>query len=349
MKRIFNLSIGILSLLTIAYGDMVETNNGSQIVGVITKIENGTIHLATDYSEEIKIKQSEVKNIVTDNPIFVRVKSGSKILGKVGIDSDRLIKIDGQEGTLKASLGDVVESWTKESEDPEITREKEAAEKLLRKWQHEVSVDIAGKKGNSDETGTTIKISSTLKGPEDNLNFYGLIDRAKNDNTKTSDEVKAGVSYTAYFSEKVGWFTRMEIETDEFEDLDLRTTVAGGLSYRFFEEPEHSLVGKLGISYRNESFNTAPNAETVGLDIGVDHNYQFSKWGRVKTNIQFTPSIEDTADYRFVQDTGVEIPLGLSKFWKLRIGLANDYNSKPAAGVKKLDTSYYTRMILSWD
>jgi hypothetical protein len=37
-----------------------------------------------------------------------------------------------------------------------------------------------------------------------------------------------------------------------------------------------------------------------------------------------------------------------ASLWKLRIGVSNDYNSEPGPGVKGLDTTYFTRLILNW-
>jgi hypothetical protein len=34
--------------------------------------------------------------------------------------------------------------------------------------------------------------------------------------------------------------------------------------------------------------------------------------------------------------------------WKLRMGVANDYTSKPSIGKKRLDTTYFTRLVLNW-
>jgi hypothetical protein len=38
----------------------------------------------------------------------------------------------------------------------------------------------------------------------------------------------------------------------------------------------------------------------------------------------------------------------VSPSWKLRVGVSNDYNSKPGTGVERLDTGYFTRMVLNW-
>jgi hypothetical protein len=46
-------------------------------------------------------------------------------------------------------------------------------------------------------------------------------------------------------------------------------------------------------------------------------------------------------------ESSLELPL-LSSQWKLRLGVATDYNSQPGKGVSRLDTTYFTRLALSW-
>jgi hypothetical protein len=42
-----------------------------------------------------------------------------------------------------------------------------------------------------------------------------------------------------------------------------------------------------------------------------------------------------------------DIPLA-NPFWKLSLGMSNNYNSKPVGGVDKLDTLYFARLVLTW-
>jgi hypothetical protein len=63
--------------------------------------------------------------------------------------------------------------------------------------------------------------------------------------------------------------------------------------------------------------------------------------------LSIVPSFEDFANYRATHESFLELPLA-NPSWKLRLGLANDYNSKPGKGVEKMDTGYFTRLVLSW-
>jgi hypothetical protein len=37
-----------------------------------------------------------------------------------------------------------------------------------------------------------------------------------------------------------------------------------------------------------------------------------------------------------------------SPHWRFRIGVSNDYNSRPVPGVERLDTTYFARLLLTW-
>ena len=53
------------------------------------------------------------------------------------------------------------------------------------------------------------------------------------------------------------------------------------------------------------------------------------------------------ANYRVHHETTYEMPITAS-LWKLKTGISNDYTSKPQPGVERLDTLYFTSLILNW-
>ena len=53
--------------------------------------------------------------------------------------------------------------------------------------------------------------------------------------------------------------------------------------------------------------------------------------------------------YRFEPSTGTWQQMILTSTVSDRLeGLANDYNSRPGRGVKQMDTTYFTRLVLNW-
>ena len=328
--------------------DSVETTNGATLIGEISSFDEQTIILLTEYAGELKIERKMVKSFSSTEPRFVRLQSGTTISGTVSSLPDGKLEVAGIDATLSTTLDKIVASWQPEQTDPEIRRLELERQALERSWEFKAGVDIAGRSGNSDELSTDANLEAKLVGPNDALRLYGSVERAERDGDDTSDEVIVGADYTSYFSEPWGWFVRGEVERDEFESLDLRTSLGAGVSYRFLNRPTHSLSLRGGAGYRFESFNDGTNEDSPTLDLGLDHKWQFAEWGRVTSLVTFSPAVDDFADFLLVQDSGIEMPLGLNDKWILRLGVKNDFKNRPAEGSKKLDTSYYSRMQLSW-
>ena len=165
------------------------------------------------------------------------------------------------------------------------------------------------------------------------------------------------MKYTNFFSDRMGWFIREELERDTFEGIDFRSTTAGGLTYKFITEDRLSLEGSGGISYRYESYRDLDPDDEIpapeddgfpGLDLGLDLGWQFADWGELSTSLAYLPSFDDFGDFLLIHESGVNIPLDTADNWILRIGLSHKYNSEPGPGLEELDTTYFTRLILSW-
>ncbi len=340
----------LLTLAVFALGaahlaaDVVETRNGAKLVGKITKIAGGTITLATNYAGEIAIKQSEVTSLTTDDTVAVRLASGTRIDGRVSTSAGT-IQVAGQEGTVSTTIDKVAASWTAGAEDPQVVAAR-------RHWTIETSADITGRQGNTKSTGIGAGFVAKLVSPHDMLKFYGAYDYASTTSatgvkTKSADATKGGVDYQSFYSEKFGWFVRSELGKDSVAGIDLRSTTDAGASFRLIKTSSQSLVGRLGAGYRFESFPVGPNNQGAVASTGLRYAYTLNKYAGLVTDLQYLPAFKDFADYRFIHDSAIEVPLA-ADFWKLRLGIVNDYNSRPPGGRENLDTTYYTRMLLKW-
>ena len=162
------------------------------------------------------------------------------------------------------------------------------------------------------------------------------------------DELKGGIDYENYFYQRLGWFARGESERDEVERLQLRATTDTGLTFRLIKSPRQELAARLGVGYRLERYSIGPDSHGAVFSGGLKYIYSFGGFASLVTELQCLPSVGDLNNYRVVHDSALEVPLSAG-FWKMRICLNNQYNSRPAAGREKLDTTYYTRLLLSWN
>jgi hypothetical protein len=340
MIRTFALLLAGALTAVAAFADTVETKNGSRLVGTITKIDAGEVYLKTDYAGDLVIKQADVSSIATEAPISVRLASGTVLQGTVSTEAGAM-RIAGADGQISTTVDQVAATWPAGTEDPQVAA-------LRRHWAYEAGLDITGKTGNSEQTGTQFSARATLKAPTDTLQFYTAYNRQVSEGIKSADQFKAGVDYQNNFSGRKSWYMRDEGGFDRVKDIDLYNVAAFGLGYDVIKEPKRVLTLRGGISYRYEGYGN-PATEDVsgaGLDLGLNHEWELEN-SRIVNRIAFVPTFEDFGNFRLTHESFYEVPL-LSPAWKLRMGISNDYNSEPGIGIEKLDTSYFTRLILSW-
>jgi len=322
--------------------DVIETKNGARLVGKITKVDGSNVKLTTDYAGDLSVKQSEVVGIQTDGPRFVRIKGGTVMEGVLLPTEVGKIEIKGRDGVTTASVETIVDTWAQGSPDPAVVA-------LERKWSYEASADLTGKSGNSEQLGTSFAFRANQTGPHDKLKLYTAYNRQRTDGTISADQFKAGADYSNNFSGRTSWYVRDEGGFDHVKDIVSYNTSAAGFGYDFVQKPLHLLTGRAGLAFRYENYRNPATSDVkdLALDFGLHHEYTFNRSKLVNT-LSYTPSINDFTDYHFEHESYYEIPL-MDPKWKLRMGVSNDYNSKPGTGIDRLDTTYFTRLVLDWD
>jgi len=340
-NKVLTLSaVAFATIVGLARADVIETKNGARIVGKVTKIDGGSVVVATDFAGEIKINQADVTGITTDAPVAVRLASGTRIDGKIS-GSAGALQVASAEGVVNTTVDKVAASWAAGGKDPAVAA-------LERKWVYEATVDVAGKSGNKSQLGTAAGVRATLAGSGDMLVFYTAYDRQVTDGTKSADQFKAGVDYSNNYSGSNSWYIRDEGGFDRVKDIQFYDVAAFGLGYDMIKKPKQTLTGRAGLSFRNENYKNPKtnDVNAAGLDFGLNHSMQFDNSSLVN-RLSLVPSFNDFGNFRLAHESFYEMPIASSN-WKMRFGVSNDYNSKPGKGVTKMDTAYFTRLVLNF-
>jgi putative salt-induced outer membrane protein YdiY len=338
LNRFLPATLLLLTLTSATRADVIDVKNGARIIGTVKGIDAGVVEVDTTFAGTLKIKQSEVTSITTDAPVAVRLASGTRFDGRVTGGANGAIQIAGADGTISTTVDKVSASWAAGAVDPLVDRH----------WAYEAAVDVTGKSGNKSQLGTAASLRATLKTTQDTLQLYSAYDRQVTDEVKAADQFKAGIDYQNNFQGALSWYARDEGGFDRIKDIDLYNVAAVGMGFDVIKEPKHTLTLRAGLSYRYEGYRnpTSSDVNSAGLDFGLAHEFTFEN-AKLVNRIAFVPSFEDFSNYRATHESLFEIPLA-APAWKLRVGVSNDYNSQPSPGVKKLDTTYFTRFVLNW-
>ena len=184
--------------------------------------------------------------------------------------------------------------------------------------------------------------------PLDELDFYFAYNRQVTEGAISADQFKAGIDYTSDFNNRGSWFVRDEAGFDKVMDIKFYETAAAGLGQDLIKNKFDTLTARVGVAYRYDDYTsiTTPNVNSAALDFELAHDLKTSTWELVD-KLVFLPEFNDFSNMSITQDSYFQIPLK-NPAWKLRLGLSNSYESQPPIGIKKLDTTYYTRLILDW-
>jgi len=359
--------IFILAILTIS-ADVVETKDGARLTGKLIQIDGTSVVLETVYAGTVKIKQSEVTSVATDTEANIRLISGTVLHGMIAGTGSGALVISGPDGSLHTSVDRILATWRSEAKDPLLIA-------LERTWAYEATVDIVGKTGNSEQLSSGLTFRATLNGPLDKLQFYSAYDRQVIEGQKSADQFKAGADYQNSFSGRYSWYLRDELGFDRVKLIEFSNIAAVGLGYDVIKKPKHTLTARIGFAHRFESYNFDPvyyaelidpqrvggpvedhdaakrlatkeNVDDAGLDIGLNHTLELKEFS-VVNRLSYTPTFADYTDYHIEHESFLEMPLH-NPMWKLRMGVTNEYISKPAQERRRLDTTYFTRLVLNW-
>ncbi len=342
--RILLTRMGLCAALLCALrlrADSVETASGARIVGKIKAIHAGLITIETDYAGELNVKQVLVTKITTDHPVSVRFADGSGVVGTIASPAPDRLSITGAGRSTESPVGNLSATWPAGEEDPDVAA-------LRRKWSYEAAADITGRSGTDSQLGTSYSFRAKLVGPLDTFQYYTAYNRQETDGTISADQFKAGVDYSDNFSAATSWYARDEAGFDHVNNVSLYDVAAGGLGYDFIKEKNQVFTARAGLSYRYDEYSTPDTAalSSAGADFELQYLLKSKKW-QLSDRIAFVPAFQDLGNYIITHEFAFDVPITKS-LWKLSMGVSNNYDSRPVGGVDKLDTLYFTRLVLSW-
>jgi hypothetical protein len=332
--------LGALCALRLS-ADVLQTTNGARIVGKIKSIHGGVICVSTDYAGDINVKQNLVTSITTDVPVAVRTAGGARLVGIVTPVPGGGVMVTSPTASLDTPVDKIAAWWGVGEEDPDIVAAR-------RKWSFEAGVDINGQSGTNNQLSTDYSFKAALTGPNDLLKLYTDYNRQETDGEVSSDQFKAGVDYSDNFATLESWYVRDEAGFDRVNDILFYDIAASGVGYDFIKRDDETLTGRVGLSYRYDEYSgvNAGILSQPGADVGLLYTRKF-KTSLLADTISFDPTFADPSVYIINHEVRYDIPL-LSPFWKLSLGMSNNYNSRPVDGVDKLDTLYFARLVLTW-
>lgn len=340
-------AFALLLSVDVSMADQVLLTDGSIVVGKVTRIAEGKLTIETDFAGTLTIDTSKVDGITTEEPLNVEIDTGDRAVGKLHYQQQG----HGQSvvtevvGHVPVTVNQLTAAWQPGDDSPDVVAHQKALEAARPKWTPRAEFGLDGQTGNSEKVGFNGHLSLLRTTEDDRLDLYARGKYARDNGSRSSNEVIAGAKLEVDLTERTFAFGKTELEFDEFESLDLRATVSGGVGYFFIQEEGHVLKGRVGVGYQHESFDDGTSADKGVGELGIDYTKDLAPWVSYNHSTTVYPGLDRIKDTRIVTENAVEIPLADPSDWALKLGVRNEYDGLPRPGIDRLDTYYFLNMV----
>jgi hypothetical protein len=172
--------------------------------------------------------------------------------------------------------------------------------------------------------------------------------RAESGNLASADDLHATVSYETNPTDVVFWYARSDTGYDNARLIDFFSVNAAGRGFRLHTDAKGKLDARLGLAHRFERY-ASPSQSSLAApsaDIGLVFSRELG-WAAWDTSLNFVPSFLKAGDFYVRHETSLNILRNAGPL-SLRVGVANDFRSKPLPTQVKTDTSYFLRTTYVW-
>jgi len=344
--------ICILFVMSVAWADQVTLTNGDRITGSVVRTDGKTLFMKTDTAGDLTLKWDSIVAISAPGPLYVGLSDGQMIVGSVET-------VNGAFSVTTRTAGVVVAS--KESiqfirnNDEQLRVQAEIDHfrnpRLVDLWVGDLNLGFAASRGNANTETLTLATNAARATSRDRIAVYytsifSSSDFAGGPTRTTANSKRGGVGYNLNLNKRIFVFGSVDLESDQFQDLDLRFTPAGGLGYHVIATMPTQFNLRLGAAADREFFSTGLNRTSAELLLGDDFVHKFSASTHLEQKLDFFTNLSDTGAYRVNFD--ISAVTAIRKWFSWQFTISDRFLSNPVPGRKKNDAIYSTGLRVSF-
>ncbi len=322
---IFFVLTSLRATTTAAMADEIRLRNGDRLTGELVKMEEGQLSFKTSYAGEVTVTWSEIAEIRTEASIYVLLSDDTSISGIATATDEGKLKIDTEKVARPATmdLGQV----------KLIGRKPRPAIRVS----GNVNAGLDVQRGNTDTDTYYADATVVVRTDKDRGTFFGRYDREKAEGIDTVNKWLTYLDYNRFLSERLFAFGNATFESDEFKDLNLRSTLSAGVGYQVFDTPKRNLDVKGGLAYVDEDYDIGEDNSYPAFTWGLDYDeWFFDKIMQFFHHHQGFIGLGDPNKTVIRTRTGLRFPL--PKGFSTTLQYNWDWDNQPAPGTDRVDT-----------
>ncbi len=327
------------------FADQITLTNGDRISGNIVKYDGKVLVLKSDLAGEITVPWTGVADIVSLNPLSVGITGGQVVVGTVRGAGGSVSVATRDAGTITASR-DSIQFIRSQAEQAayEAQVERYRNPRLTDLWTGFLDLGLAESRGNARTENVSLTANAARATSRDKIAAYftsiyskGTVEN--NGSALTANAKRGGLSYNLNFSKKWFAFGSVDLESDQFQSLDLRFVPAGGVGYHLMDSETTSLDLQAGAALNREFFTTGLSRTHGEAVLGEVFQQKFSKTTLLQEKFFYYPGVSDSR-HRINFDTSLVTAIRKWLSWQLTV--SDRYLSDPVPGRKNNDVLFTT-------
>jgi putative salt-induced outer membrane protein len=211
-------------------------------------------------------------------------------------------------------------------------------------WNGGVSSGYSQSSGNTRKASFLAEAKAHRKTDKDEINLKSTVQYSSSEKRMDTQKWYNLARYGRSLKNRAWYyFTKIEADHDYFANINYRIIPSAGLGYWFSDTDEYKLLAEMGAGYQHTNYRDSAkdDNEPILTPRGYFEKQILGK-SRLSQELVLYPSLEDTGEYRLRAETAWITPIN-DKF-SLKLSFIDDYDSDPAAGKKKNDTTLATSL-----
>jgi len=317
----------MLTSCSAVLADEVHLVNGDRVTGDVKTMEGGVLTLLTAYAGEVKVNWAEVSCLTTDAPHKFVLNDGQVLFGQAQCATAGTIRIVGD--VVGESQGIPVSEFGAINPSPPAPAVK---------YTGSLAAGYTQTDGNTETMAANASARFVARSKRQRFTLKGKFNYGETDRVMTSRNAAGSLKYDFFVTKRLYTYAHALFEGDHFADLNLRSTLGGGVGYQILDTDRLAFSLEAGPSYVNDDFEVAPDDDYTAGRWGADFSAKIIP-GRIKFfhSHEGYYSFEDESVY-ITSETGLLLTI-VDNFFA-HAGVDYAYDSHPVEGNERYDVTY---------
>jgi hypothetical protein len=305
----------------------------TRVISVV-KTDGKELVFKSELAGVVTIPWDAVVGITSQEPLTIGLRDGQVAVGPVETEGQSFVIATKDAGTLTAPKPAIIFIRSKDEQnayEAEIERYRHPS--LTDLWTGFVDLGLASAQGNARTSNVNVSAAASRSTSRDKIevNFTSLYASSNVSGVSlvTANAIRGGIRYNLNISPMVLGFGSTDLEYDEFQNLDLRFSPAGGLGWRLIDN-ERTMFNVLGgASLNREFFGTGLNRTSGEMLVGQEFTHKLTKIAGIAQKFIMYPNLTRRGEYRMSFDVSAVTTLRKWLGWQFSV---RSFSEQPPSG-----------------